>query len=74
MVGRRKKLGRWEYLIKWKGYGVDANSWEPEEHLFGCSETIDKYNGKPQTRKPQMKRVFIYIYIYIYGKFHTYLA
>jgi hypothetical protein len=33
VVGHRKKNGRKEYLIKWKGYSSDANTWEPEANL-----------------------------------------
>jgi len=33
IVGCRKKNGRIEYLIKWKGYSSDENTWEPEANL-----------------------------------------
>lgn len=59
VVGRRRKLGKWEYLIKWKDYGPDVNSWEPEDNLMGCSEAIDQYNSyiKLKKRKSTRKRV-----------------
>ena len=31
-----------EYLVKWKGYGDDENSWEPKNNLF-CSDLIKKF-------------------------------
>mmetsp|Transcript_14973 Transcript_14973/g.23179 ORF Transcript_14973/g.23179 Transcript_14973/m.23179 type:complete len:134 (+) Transcript_14973:181-582(+) len=33
VVGQRKKKGRYEYLIKWKGYASDQNTWEPIANL-----------------------------------------
>ena len=33
VVGKRKKKGRVEYLIKWKGYSEFENTWEPESNL-----------------------------------------
>lgn len=56
VISRRQKLGKWEYLIKWKGYRMQENSWEPEDNLIGCSEEIDKYNGKLKKGIPQTKR------------------
>ncbi len=33
VVGQRKRKGRYEYLIKWKGYASDENTWEPIANL-----------------------------------------
>ncbi|KAM6980604.1 chromodomain Y-like protein 2 [Aplochiton taeniatus] len=42
---RRNKKGKWEYLIRWKGYGSQEDTWEPENHLLHCEEFIDQFNG-----------------------------
>ncbi|XP_034087465.1 chromodomain Y-like protein 2 [Gymnodraco acuticeps] len=42
---RRNKKGKWEYLIRWKGYGSKEDTWEPEHHLLHCEEFIDQYNS-----------------------------
>ncbi|XP_048860963.1 chromodomain Y-like protein 2 isoform X1 [Brienomyrus brachyistius] len=42
---RRNKKGKWEYLIRWKGYGSSEDTWEPENHLLHCEEFIDQFNS-----------------------------
>lgn len=38
--GRRSKR---EYLVKWVGYGVEHNTWEPEGNLTHCQELVRSY-------------------------------
>ncbi|QRW26578.1 Transposon Tf2-7 polyprotein [Rhizoctonia solani] len=44
------KKGKWFYLIKWKGYGLEDNSWELEELLEHSQEEIHHFN-KAQLKK-----------------------
>jgi len=37
--------GKREFLVRWKGWGPDGDTWEPEENL-DCEELIEKFMAK----------------------------
>lgn len=42
---RKTKKGKLQYLIKWKGYSSDDNSWLYESNLF-CHELLAQFKSK----------------------------
>ncbi|XP_062843944.1 chromodomain Y-like protein [Trichomycterus rosablanca] len=45
IVGKRKnKKGKTEYLVRWRGYDFEGDTWEPEANLSGCMEFIKEFN------------------------------
>ncbi|KAF8752189.1 hypothetical protein RHS01_08123 [Rhizoctonia solani] len=44
IIDSKRQKGKWFYLIKWKGYGPEDNSWEPEELLEHSQEEIKRFN------------------------------
>ncbi|OCF40713.1 hypothetical protein I317_05485 [Kwoniella heveanensis CBS 569] len=61
LVDHRQKKGaqsgKYEYLVAWKGYGAEHNTWEPEEHLSHADDQVKEYwNKRPKPSLQKVKR------------------
>ncbi|XP_022834786.1 chromobox protein homolog 1-like [Spodoptera litura] len=50
IVDSKRIKGKLLYLIRWKGYSADNDTWEPENTL-SCPELINKYNDEKENSK-----------------------
>jgi hypothetical protein len=59
ILDQRKIRNQQQYLVKWKGYSQEENTWEPLRHLSNCPEKIAQFHqrhpdqGVTQTRRKQ---------------------
>jgi Chromo (CHRromatin Organisation MOdifier) domain len=50
IVGKRKRQGRTEYLIKWTGYSESDDTWEPTQNL-NCPEKVQGHEDRQAERQ-----------------------
>ncbi|KAG8091527.1 hypothetical protein GUJ93_ZPchr0012g19092 [Zizania palustris] len=53
---RRLRKGQLQYLVKWRGWPESANTWEPLENLWACSDIIDAFEKRSRSPRSCRKR------------------
>ncbi|XP_076241936.1 suppressor of variegation 3-9 isoform X1 [Calliopsis andreniformis] len=43
IVGKRDRAGMLTYLVKWKDWGPEYNTWEPVSNLINCSDILENF-------------------------------
>ena len=46
IVNHRKRGRGYQYLVKWKGFDVAHNTWEPADNFFDISVISDYWKGR----------------------------
>ena len=55
ILDSKKINGVTKYLIAWKGYGPEDNTWEPAENLKECAELLQKFKNTRKNPKPRSR-------------------
>ena len=43
IIAERQEKGVFKYLVRWKGFGPEDDTWEPIEHLAGAEDYIARF-------------------------------
>ncbi|KAF8753927.1 hypothetical protein RHS01_06729 [Rhizoctonia solani] len=43
ITNAEERNGKWFFRVKWKGYGLEENTWEPRENLKNAGKILKKY-------------------------------
>jgi len=43
ILSKRKRYGKVEYLVRWKGYTAEEDTWEKEGNLGNAREAVEEY-------------------------------
>jgi hypothetical protein len=39
----KEEKGKWFYLVKWKGYGLEESTWDPKTNLKNAAKHLKNY-------------------------------
>ena len=46
ILDKKRFHGKTKYLVSWKGYGPEENSWEPIENLRNCEKALEDFRDR----------------------------
>ena len=49
ILTHRHYRGKYQYLVKWKGYDSSENTWEPDQNLTNMEELLNNYKKSQET-------------------------
>ena len=57
MDSRKTKKDVLEYLVRWKGYDEDNDTWEPEKHLENAREKVAEFHRRKSNAPRRMRGI-----------------
>ena len=57
ILDRQERRGRTKYLVKWKGYTAEENTWEELENLKNAMEKIEEFEKERFEKEIQRIRM-----------------
>uniref|UniRef100_A0A1A9Z626 Chromo domain-containing protein n=1 Tax=Glossina pallidipes TaxID=7398 RepID=A0A1A9Z626_GLOPL len=55
IIGHKKVRGIFHFLMRWKGFTEDDDTWEPE-HALNCPAILEKYKKENRLNVPEPRR------------------
>ena len=56
VINKRKRYGKWKYLVRWKGYMAEEDSWKREANLKNTKEVVEEYEKKYRREGRRIKK------------------
>ena len=56
ILNKRKFRERDRYLIQWKGYTIEEDTWKPRENLENVQELVDRFEGEYREEARRIKK------------------
>ena len=56
ILNKRKFRERGRYLVQWRGYTVEENTWEPRENLVNAQELVDRFEKEYREGTRRIKK------------------
>jgi len=57
ILNKKKIRGVEKYLVRWKGFTVEKDTWERKENLKNAEEALEEFKGRMSTEVRRQERI-----------------